>query len=96
MSGRRRGRSLKRSLVILLQVELAEAVPIDRAAYEQSARRTTVTGIITMLIIVAIRLHDGDEADHVSAPPLGRGPQGRRGLGCDPRPSRPTWTVELR
>jgi uncharacterized membrane protein len=36
------------------QVELAEAGPSDEAAYEQAARRTTVTGIITMVIIAAI------------------------------------------
>jgi uncharacterized membrane protein len=36
------------------QVELAEAGPVDEGAYEQAARRTTVTGIITMVIIGAI------------------------------------------
>jgi uncharacterized membrane protein len=36
------------------QVALAEAGPVDEAAYEQAARRTTVTGIITMVIIAAI------------------------------------------
>jgi uncharacterized membrane protein len=36
------------------QVALAEASPVDERAYEQAARRTTVTGIITMVIIAAI------------------------------------------
>ena len=36
------------------QVELAEADPVDNASYEQAARRTTVTGIITMVMIAAI------------------------------------------
>ena len=36
------------------QVALAEAGPIDKPAYEQAARRTTVTGIITVVIIVTI------------------------------------------
>jgi uncharacterized membrane protein len=36
------------------QVALAEAGPVDEAVYEQAARRTTVTGIITVAIIVVI------------------------------------------
>jgi len=36
------------------QVALAEAGPVDEAAYEQAAQRTTVTGIITMVIIAVI------------------------------------------
>jgi uncharacterized membrane protein len=36
------------------QVSLAEAGPVDEAAYEQAARRTTVTGIITVAIILVI------------------------------------------
>jgi len=36
------------------QVALAEAGPVDEAVYEQAARRTTITGIITVAIIVVI------------------------------------------
>lgn len=36
------------------QVALAEHDPVDEAAYERAAQRTTVTGIITVAIIVAI------------------------------------------
>ena len=36
------------------QVALAERGPVEEAAYEQAARRTTLTGIITMVIIAAI------------------------------------------
>jgi uncharacterized membrane protein len=42
------------SAALRRQVALAEAGPVDEAAYEQAARRTTVTGIITMVIIAAI------------------------------------------
>ena len=36
------------------QVALAEGGPADEAVYEQAARRTTLTGIITVTIIVVI------------------------------------------
>jgi uncharacterized membrane protein len=36
------------------QVKLAEGGPVDEDAYQQAARRTIVTGIITMVIIAAI------------------------------------------
>jgi len=35
-------------------VALAETSPVDEAVYEQAARRTTITGIITVAIIVVI------------------------------------------
>jgi uncharacterized membrane protein len=36
------------------QVALADAGPVDEAVYEQAARRTTITGVITVAIIVVI------------------------------------------